>query len=162
MKIGQNCHIHSGTILSGVPQGLKYKGEYTALEIGNRNIIRESVIINKGTNSKKTTKIGNNNLIMGNAHIGHDCEICNSCFIGFGVDMAGEVVVNDYANISGLTGIHQFTRIGEHCMAGGLSKIVKGILPYIIAAREPLSFEGINVVGLRRSGFERSKLDELK
>ncbi len=153
MKIGQNCHIHSGTVLSGVPQGLKYKGEYTALEIGNRNIIRESVIINKGTNSKKTTKIGNNNLIMGNAHIGHDCKIRNSWIC---VGMAGEVVVNDYANISGLTEIHQFTRIGEHCMAGGLSKIGKGIIPYIIAAREPLSFEGINVVGLRRGGCERS------
>lgn len=161
-RIGANCHIHSGAVLSGVPQDLKYKGEYTTLEIGDRNVIRESVTINKGTNSKKATKIGNNNLIMANAHIGHDCEIGNNCIIGFGVGMAGEVVVNDYANISGLTGIHQFTRIGEHCIVGGLSKIVKDVPPFIIAAREPLSFEGINFVGLKRRGFEQSKLDELK
>ncbi len=161
-RIGQNCHIHSGAVLSGVPQDLKYKGEYTTLEIGNWNIIRESVTINKGTNSKNTTKIGDNNLIMANAYIGHDCEIGNNCIIGFGVGMAGEVVVNDHANISGLTGIHQFTTIGEHCMVSGLSKIVKDIPPYIIAAREPLSYWGINVVGLKRKGFEQAKLDELK
>ena len=161
-RIGQNCHIHSGAILSGVPQDLKYNGEYTTLEIGNWNIIRESVTINKGTNSKKLTKIGDNNLIMANAHIGHDCEIGNNCIIGFSVGMAGEVVVNDDANISGLTGIHQFTRIGEHCMVSGLSKVVKDIPPYIIAAREPLSYWGINVVGLKRKGFEQTKLDELK
>lgn len=161
-KIGNNCHIHSGAVLSGIPQDLKYKGEYTTLEIGDWNIIRESVTINRGTNSKKTTKIGNNNLIMANAHIGHDCEIGNNCIIGFGVGLAGEVVVDDYANISGLTGIHQFSRIGEHCMVSGLSKIVKDIPPYIIAAREPLSFGGINVVGLKRRGFEQSKLNELK
>ena len=161
-RIGQNCHIHSGAILSGIPQDLKYNGEYTTLEIGNWNIIRESVTINKGTNSKKLTKIGDNNLIMANAHIGHDCEIGNNCIIGFSVGMAGEVVVNDYANISGLTGIHQFTRLGEHCMVSGLSKVVKDIPPYIIAAREPLSYWGINVVGLKRKGFEQSKLDEMK
>jgi len=161
-RIGQNCHIHSGAVLSGVPQDLKYNGEYTTLEIGNWNIIRESVTINKGTNSKKLTKIGNNNLIMANTHIGHDCEIGNSCIIGFSVGMAGEVVINDYANISGLTGIHQFTRIGEHCMVSGLSKVVKDIPPYIIAAREPLSYWGINVVGLKRKGFEQAKLDEMK
>lgn len=161
-RIGNNCYIHSGAVISGTPQDLKYKGEYTTLEIGNWNIIRESVTINKGTNSKKITKIGNNNLIMANAHIGHDCDIGNNCIIGFGVGMAGEVVVEDFANISGLTGIHQFTRIGEHCMVGGLSKIVKDVPPYIIAARDPLSFAGINIVGLKRRGFEQSKLNELK
>ena len=161
-RIGSNCHIHSGAIISGIPQDLKYKGEYTTVEIGNWNIIRESVTINKGTNSKITTVIGNNNLIMANAHIGHDCEIGSNCIIGFGTGIAGEVIVEDFANISGLTGIHQFTRIGEHCMVGGLSKIVKDIPPYIIAARDPLSFAGINVVGLKRKGFEQSKLNELK
>jgi len=161
-RIGKNCHIHSGAVLSGVPQDQKYKGEYTTVEIGNWNIIRESVTINKGTNSKRITKIGDNNLIMANAHIGHDCEIGNNCIIGFSVGMAGEVVVGDFANISGLTGIHQFTRIGEHCMVSGLSKVAKDIPPYIIVAREPLSYGGINVVGLKRKGFEQSKLNELK
>ncbi len=161
-RIGQNCHIHSGAVLAGVPQDLKYKGEYTTLEIGNFNIIRESVTINKGTISKKTTWIGNNNLIMANAHIGHDCEIGSNCIIGFSVGMAGEVCVADFVNISGLTGIHQFVKIGEHCMVSGLSRVVKDIPPYIIAAKEPLSYEGINVVGLKRKGFIQSKLNELK
>lgn len=161
-RIGNNCHIHSGAVLAGVPQDLKYKGEYTTLEIGNWNIIRESVTINKGTVARQVTKIGNNNLIMANAHIGHDCKIGNNCIIGFGVGVAGEVIVEDFVNISGLTGIHQFSRIGEHCMVAGLSKVSKDIPPYIVAAREPLSYAGINVVGLTRKGFEQTKLKELK
>jgi len=161
-RIGNNCHIHSGAVISGQPQDLKYKGEYTTVEIGDWNIIRESVTINKGTQTKQVTKIGNNNLIMANAHIGHDCFIGNNCIIGFSVGMAGEVIVGDYANVSGLTGIHQFSNIGEHCMISGLSKVVKDIPPYITAAREPLSFAGINAVGLKRRGFEQEKLNELQ
>ena len=161
-RIGNNCHIHSGAILSGIPQDLKYKGEYTTLRIGDWNTIRESVTINKATNSKQVTTIGNNNLIMANTHIGHDCTIGNNCIIGFSVGIAGEVIVDDFANISGLTGIHQFCRIGEHCMVSGLSKVSKDIPPYIVAAREPLSYSGINVVGLKRKGFDQIKLNELK
>ncbi|GET25492.1 acyl-ACP--UDP-N-acetylglucosamine O-acyltransferase [Prolixibacter sp. NT017] len=161
-RIGQHCHIHSGAVLAGLPQDMKYKGEYTTVEIGDRNIIRESVTINKGTNTKKVTRIGHNNMIMANAHIGHDCEIGNHCIIGFSVGMAGEVIVDDFANISGLTGIHQFSKIGEHCMVSGLSKVNKDIPPYIIAAREPLYYAGINLVGLKRKGFTLAKLDELK
>ena len=161
-RIGNNCHIHSGAVLSGIPQDLKYKGEYSTLQIGNNNVIREFVTINKGTNSKGTTKIGDNNFIMANVHIGHDCEIGNSCIIGYNVGIAGEVMISDFANISGLTGIHQFTRIGEHCMIGGMSRVAKDIPPYIIAARDPLSFSGINIVGLLRRGFEQAKLNELK
>lgn len=161
-KIGDNCQIHSGAVLGGTPQDLKYKGEYTLLEIGNENIIREFVTINKGTSTKLKTCIGNHNLIMSNAHIGHDCRIGNNCIIGFSVGMAGEVVVRDYANISGLTAIHQFSTIGNHCLVSGMSRIVKDIPPYIIAAHEPLSYVGLNVVGLRRRGFTSEKMDELK
>jgi len=161
-RIGKNCQIYPNAVISGVPQDLKYDGEYTTLEIGNNNIIREFVTINKGTISKQKTTIGNNNLLMANAHIGHDCSIGNHCIIGFSVGMAGEVIVGNWVNISGLTGIHQFSVIGDHCMIGGLSKITKDIPPYIIAAREPLSYEGINVVGLKRRGFVSEKIDELK
>jgi UDP-N-acetylglucosamine acyltransferase len=161
-RIGSNCHIHSGAVISGLPQDIKYKGEYTVLEIGNYNIIRELVTISRGTRSKGITKIGDNNLIMASAHIGHDCEIGNNCIIGFGSGIAGEVIVDDFANISGLTGIHQFSHIGEHCMVSGLSKITKDIPPFIIAAREPLAYGGINVVGLKRKGFEQNKLEELQ
>jgi len=161
-RIGENCQIHASAVLAGNPQDLKFKGEYTTLEIGNNNIIREFVTINRGTASRGKTVIGNDNLIMANSHIGHDCVIGDHCVIGFNVGMAGEVIVYDWANISGLTGIHQFSRIGAHSMVGGLSKIAKDVPPYVIAARDPLTYEGINSIGLNRRGFESSLINELK
>ena len=161
-RIGENCEIHVGAVLGGTPQDLKYKGEYTLLEIGNHTIIREFVTINKGTASKGKTIIGSDNLIMTNTHIGHDCCIGDNCVIGFNVGMAGEVIVGDWANISGLTAIHQFSIIGEHSMISGMSRIVKDVPPYILASREPLSYCGLNVVGLKRRGFENEKINELK
>lgn len=161
-RIGKNCQIHSGAVLGGIPQDLKYKGEKTLLEIGDNNIVREFVTINKGTSSKGKTIVGNNNLFMSNAHIGHDCVIGNNNIIGFSVGMAGEVDVRDCVNISGLTAIHQFSIIGDHCMISGLSRIVKDVPPYITAGREPLSYVGLNLVGLKRRGFEPEKINELK
>jgi UDP-N-acetylglucosamine acyltransferase len=161
-RIGEGCQIHSGAVLAGIPQDLKYKGEKTLLEIGDNNLIREFVTINKGTLSKGKTIIGNNNLFMSNAHIGHDCCIGNNCIIGFSVGMAGEVVVGDWVNISGLTAIHQFSIIGDHAMVSGLSRVVKDIPPYITAGRDPLSYVGLNIVGLKRRGFESGKINELK
>ncbi len=161
-RIGENCEIHVGAVLGGNPQDLKYKGEYTLLEIGNNTIIREFATINKGTASKGKTIIGCDNLIMANTHIGHDCFIGNNCIIGFNVGMAGEVIVGDWVNISGLTAIHQFSIIGEHSMISGMSRIVKDVPPYILASREPLSYCGLNIVGLKRRGFENEKINELK
>lgn len=161
-RIGENCQIHSGAVLAGIPQDLKYDGENTLLEIGNNNIIREFVTINKGTSSKGKTFIGNNNLIMSNAHIGHDCSMGSNCIIGFGVGIAGEVEISDWVNISGLSAIHQFSIIGEHSMISGLSRIVKDVPPYITAGREPLSYVGLNLVGLKRRGFTVEKINQLK
>ncbi|MDQ6471917.1 acyl-ACP--UDP-N-acetylglucosamine O-acyltransferase [Flavobacterium sp. LHD-80] len=161
-RIGNNCQIHSGTVLGGIPQDLKFNGEYTLLEMGDNNIIRENVTINRGTSSKGKTRIGNSNLIMANAHIGHDCFVGDNCIIGFSVGMAGEVIVGDWANISGLTAIHQFSSIGSHCMVSGLSRIVKDIPPYITVAHEPLQYVGLNSVGLRRRGFTSAKMEEIK
>jgi UDP-N-acetylglucosamine acyltransferase len=161
-RIGANCQIHSNVILGGIPQDLKYRDEYTLLEIGDHNIIREFVTINKGTTSKTRTVIGNSNLIMSNAHIGHDCIIGNNCVIGFSVGIAGEVEVGNWSNISGLTAVHQFSIIGEHTMISGLSRVVKDIPPYIMAAHDPLQYLGLNLVGLKRRGFDSKKLEELK
>ncbi len=161
-RIGSNCQIHSGAVLAGIPQDLKFNGEYTLLEIGNHTNIREFVTINRGTASKGKTVIGNHNLIMSNAHIGHDCFIGDHCIIGFSVGMAGEVIVEDYVNISGLSAIHQFSIIGRHSMISGISRIVKDVPPFIMAAREPLSYVGLNVVGLKRNGFSIDKIEELK
>jgi len=156
------CRIHSGAVLGGDPQDLKYNGEETLLQIGANTTIREFVTINKGTLSKGVTSIGENNLIMANAHIGHDCSIGNHCVVGFNVGMAGEVIVQDWAIISGLSAIHQFSVIGEHSMVAGMSRVVKDVPPYIMVAREPLSYVGLNVVGLRRRGFVPDKMNELK
>ncbi len=161
-RIGDNCQIHSGAIIGGAPQDLKYQGEYTILEIGNGNSIREFVTINKGTAAKLKTSIGDYNLIMSNAHIGHDCFIGNNCIIGFSVGMAGEVVAGDWVNISGLSAIHQFSVIGSHSMVSGLSRVVKDIPPFITVAHEPLRYVGLNSIGLRRRGFSFEKIDEIK
>ena len=161
-RIGENCQIHSNAILGGIPQDLKFQNEYTLLEIGNSNTIREFVTINRGTASNMKTIIGNSNLIMSNAHIGHDCIVGDNCVIGFSVGMAGEVWVGDWSNISGLTAVHQFSIIGEHTMISGLSRVVKDIPPYIIAAHDPLQYMGLNLVGLKRRGFDSDKLQELK
>lgn len=161
-RIGKDCQIHAGAVVGGIPQDLKYKSEYTLLEIGNNNIIREYVTINRGTASKQKTVIGNNNLFMSNAHIGHDCSIGNNNIIGFNVGMAGEVMVGDWVNIGGLSAIHQFSCIGDHCMIAGMSRIVKDIPPYITVAHEPLRYVGLNVIGLKRRGFELDKMTELK
>lgn len=161
-RIGENCQIHSNAVLGGVPQDLKFKGEYTLLEIGDNNIIREFVTINRGTISKGKTCIGHSNLIMSNAHIGHDCVIGNNSIIGFSVGMAGEVIVQDWVNISGLTAIHQFSVIGEHAMISGLSRVVKDVPPYVVVAHEPLRFAGVNSVGLKRRGFNSRKIDDIR
>jgi len=161
-RLGKKCIVHSGAVLGGIPQDLKFKGEETFLEIGDNNIIREFVTINKGTISKQKTLIGDHNLIMASAYIGHDCIIGNNCVIGFNVGMAGEVQVGDWANISGLTAVHQFSIIGEHSLISGISRVVKDVPPYVIAAREPLTYVGLNVVGLRRRCFSHDKIDEIK
>lgn len=161
-RIGKRCQIHSGAVLGGIPQDLKYNGECTLLNIGNNTIIREFVTINKGTSSKGETTIGSGNLIMANTHIGHDCFIGDNCVIGFNVGMAGEVIVGDWANISGLTAIHQFSIIGEHTMISGMSRVVKDISPFVLASREPLSYCGLNIIGLRRRGIDSEKISELK
>lgn len=161
-KIGENCQIHSNSVLGGIPQDLKFEGEYSVLEIGDNNIIREFVTINRGTKSKRITSIGNSNLIMASVHIGHDCFIGNNCIIGFNAGIAGEVQIGNWVNISGLTAIHQFSKIGDHTMTSGLSRIVKDIPPFITAAHEPLRYAGLNTIGLRRRGFDSEKISELK
>lgn len=160
-RIGKFCKIFSSAVIAGIPQDLKFKGEETTVEIGDRTIIREGSTINRGTASVGKTVIGNNCLIMAYAHIGHDCFIGNSCIIGNSCGLAGEVKIDDWAILSGGSLIHQFSRIGGHVIVGGGSKVRSDIPPFIKADREPLCYLGINIVGLTRRNFGKERIEEI-
>jgi acyl-[acyl-carrier-protein]-UDP-N-acetylglucosamine O-acyltransferase len=161
-RIGKNCKIFPGTVISAVPQDLKFEGENSYVIIGDNTTIRECVTINRGTKSLGHTKIGNNCLIMATAHIAHDCVLGDNVIIVNGCGVAGHVEIGDFAIIGGITAIHQFSRIGKHAMISGGSLIRKDIPPYVKVAREPLSYAGINSVGLRRRGFSNEKIFEIQ
>lgn len=160
-RIGKNCQVHPGAVIAGTPQDLKFVGEVTTAEIGDNTIIRESVTVNRGTSSKDRTIIGHSCLLMAYAHVGHDCVIGNSVIIGNSTGVAGEVIIDDYAIISGLCGIHQFSTIGAHSFISGLSKVQKDVPPYVKVARDPISYAGLNVVGLKRRGFTSEQISTI-
>lgn len=161
-RIGKNCRIFPGTVISAIPQDLKFEGEDSLVIIGNNTTIRECVTINRGTKALGYTKVGNNCLIMATAHIAHDCVIGDHVIIVNGCGVAGHVEIGDYAIIGGLSAIHQFSRIGKHVMVSGGSLIRKDIPPYIKVAREPMTYAGINSVGLRRRGISNEKIIEIQ
>jgi len=161
-RIGKNCNIFPGSVISAVPQDLKFVGEDSLAIIGDNTTVRECVTINRGTVASGQTKIGNNCLIMATAHIAHDCHIGDNAIIVNGVALAGHVIVGDFAIIGGLAAIHQFIHIGDHAMISGGSLVRKDVPPYTKAAKEPLSYVGINSVGLRRRGFTSEKIREIQ
>lgn len=152
-RIGDDNEFFPGASISTKPQDLKFAGEDTICEIGNKNSIRENVTVSRGTASKGTTKVGNNNLLMENMHVAHDCIIGNNVIIGNSTKFAGEVTVDDYAIISATVLCHQFCHIGGYVMIQGGSRSSQDIPPYIIAGKEPIKYAGINIIGLRRRGF---------
>jgi len=152
-RIGDNCRIFPGAIIGAIPQDLKFRGEYTLAEIGNNTTIRECVTINRGTDDRKTTKVGDNCLIMAYVHLGHDCLVGNHVVIANSVNLAGHVVIEDWAILEGLVAVQQFVTIGAHSFVAGASLVRKNVPPYIKAAREPLSYVGVNSIGLKRRGF---------
>ena len=161
-RIGKNCKIHTSAVVAGVPQDLKFKGEYTTVEIGDCTTIRECATVNRGTAAKGVTRVGSNTLIMAYAHVGHDCTVGNNCVIVNGVSLAGEVEVQDWAILGGHSAVHQFCRIGAHAMLGGGSLVSKDVPPFVKAAHNPLSFVGANFIGLRRRGFSAEKIHEIQ
>ncbi len=161
-RIGKNCKIFPGAVIAAIPQDMKFKGADSVVEIGNNTIIREFVTINRGTEVTRKTTVGNNCLIMAYVHIAHDCVIGNNCILANAATLAGHVHVDDWAIIGGLSAIHQFINIGCHVMISGGSLIRKDVPPYVKAAREPLSFVGINSIGLRRRNFSNEKINEIQ
>ena len=161
-RIGKNCKIDSSAVIGGLPQDLKFKGEYTTVEIGDNNVIRECVTVNRGTAAKGKTVIGSNNLIMAYVHVAHDCVVGDYCVLANRVSLAGEVEVYDWAILGGHCAVHQFTRIGSHAMVSGGSLVGKDIPPYVKAAHYPISFVGANYIGLRRRGFTGDQVTEIQ
>ena len=157
-RIGKNCHIHASAVVSGTPQDLKFKGEDSVAIIGDNTTIREFATIHRGTASKGKTVVGNNCLIMAYCHVAHDCVIGDHVIMSNSVQIAGEVVVGEWAVLGGGALIHQFTHIGSHVMLQGGSLVNKDLPPYCMAGRLPISYEGVNSIGLRRRGFTREQI----
>jgi UDP-N-acetylglucosamine acyltransferase len=161
-RIGKNCKIFPGATISSIPQDLKFAGEETTVEIGDNTVIREYVTVNRGTVEHYRTSIGKNSLLMAYVHVAHDCIIGDHCILVNAVQMAGHVKVDDWAIIGGSTSIHQYVKIGCHVMVAGGSLVRKDVPPYTKAAREPLSYTGINSIGLRRRGYANDKINEIQ
>ncbi len=161
-RIGKNCRIFPGAVISAIPQDLKFEGEESLTIIGDNTTVRECATINRGTNASGETRIGKNVLVMATVHIAHDCIIGDNAIVVNGVALAGHVTIGDYAIIGGLAAIHQFIHIGDHAMVSGGSLVRKDVPPYTKAAKEPLSYVGINSIGLRRRGFSTEKISEIQ
>jgi len=159
--LGAHCRVFPGAVLGAIPQDLKYVGEETTVEIGDHTTIRECVTVNRGTKDKWKTTVGSHCLLMAYSHIAHDCAVGDHVILANGVQLAGHVEVGDYAIIGGLCGVQQFTRIGKHAYVGGQSAIRKDVPPYVKAAREPISYMGINVVGLHRRNFPHHQIETI-
>ena len=160
-RIGKGCIIFPGAVIGAVPQDLKFIGEETTAEIGDYTTIRECVTVNRGTKDKFKTVIGQHCLLMAYAHVAHDCVLGDHVILANAVQLAGHVEVGDYAIIGGLAGAHQFTRIGAHTYVAGHTVIRKDVPPYVKAAREPMSYAGLNIVGLQRRNFSQEKIDTI-
>ncbi len=161
-RLGKNCEVFPGAVLGVVPQDLKFDGEYTTVEIGDNTVIREHVTIHRGTNDRKTTKIGKNCLLMTYVHIAHDCLLGDNVILASYVGLSGHVTIDDYAIIEGKAAAQQFVHIGAHAFIGGASLIRKDVPPFIKAAREPMTFAGVNSVGLRRRGMTDDQIREIE
>jgi len=161
-RIGKNCRIFPGAVISAIPQDLKFAGEETTVKIGNNVTIREYVTVNRGTKANFETVIGDNTLLMAYVHIAHDCIIGKNVVLGNATNLAGHIEIDDWAIIGGMAAVHQFSHIGVHTMISGGSLVRKDVPPYTKAAREPISYVGVNSIGLRRRGFSTEQINHIQ
>lgn len=162
VKLAANVKVGIGSVLGGAPQDLKYAGERTTVEIGEGTVIREFTTINRGTSQSFKTTVGTKCLLMSYVHLAHDCHIGNGVIIGNSTQLAGHVTIDDKATLSGLSGVHQFARIGRNAFIGGCSRVSKDIPPFLKAVGNPVKLYGLNSVGLQRNGFSEDVVRELK
>jgi len=161
-RIGKNCKIFPGAVISAIPQDLKFAGEDTIVKIGNNVTIREFATINRGTKASYETVVGDNTLLMAYVHIAHDCVVGNNVVMANAAMLAGHVIVDDWANIGAMVPIHQFCHVGAHAFIAGRAGVGKDVPPYTKAAREPLSYVGVNSIGLRRRGFPPEVINKIQ
>ena len=161
-RIGKNCKIFPGAVISAIPQDLKFSGEDTLVKIGNNVTVREFVTINRGTKANYETVIGNNCLLMAYVHIAHDCVIGDNVILANAATLAGHITIADWAIIGGMTAVHQFVQVGAHSFLSGGCLVRKDVPPFTKGAREPLSYVGINSIGLRRRGFTNERINEIQ
>jgi UDP-N-acetylglucosamine acyltransferase len=161
-RICENCEVFPGAVIGVIPQDLKFDGEYTTVEIGNNTKIRECVTIHRGTKDKWKTSIGDNCLLMTYVHVAHDCQIGNNVILASYTGLSGHVEIDDWAILEGKVAAQQFVKIGKHAFIGGASLIRKDVPPFIKAAREPLTFAGVNSVGLRRRGYSDDQVRQIE
>ena len=160
-RIGRGCHIFPGAVISAVPQDLKFTGEYTTCEIGEKNVIRECCTINRGTAASGKTVIGNGNLLMAYVHIAHDCVVGDSCVLANNATLAGHIILGDWVILGGKTACLQFIHIGSHVITQGGALIDKDIPPFVKAARYPIQYCGVNSLGLQRRGFSQESINRI-
>ncbi|MBK6389452.1 MAG: acyl-ACP--UDP-N-acetylglucosamine O-acyltransferase [Saprospiraceae bacterium] len=161
-RLGENCKIFPGAVLGAAPQDLKFRGEQSLLEIGNHVTIREYCTLNRGTEANWTTTIKDHCLLMAYVHVAHDCILEEHVILANNVTLAGHIHIGKYAILGGLSAVHQFVNIGDHAMVGGGSLVRKDVPPYIKAAREPISYAGINGIGLKRRGFSPESIKSIQ
>ncbi|MGD1845298.1 MAG: acyl-ACP--UDP-N-acetylglucosamine O-acyltransferase [Salibacteraceae bacterium] len=161
-RIGKNCRIFPGAVISAIPQDLKFEGEETVTNIGDNTTIREYVTINRGTKDRNLTQVGSNCLLMAYVHVAHDCVVGNNVILANNVTLAGHITIQDFAILEGLVAVQQFIHIGAHSFIAGTSKVRKNVPPYVKAAREPLSYVGINSVGLKRRGYSDQDIADIE
>ena len=161
-RIGANCKIFPGAVVAAIPQDLKFNGEETIVIIGDNTTVRECVTINRGTAAIGKTEVGNNCLLMAYVHLAHDCIIGNHVILANSVNLAGHVTIQDWAILEGYVGVSQFMHIGAHSFVGGQTGVRKNVPPFVKAAREPLSYAGINSVGLSRRGYSKEAIEEIQ
>jgi UDP-N-acetylglucosamine acyltransferase len=162
VRLGRGVRIGLGSVIGGDPQDLKYRGEETSVEIGDGTVVREYATINRGTTHSLKTTVGRGSFVMSYVHLGHDCHVGDGVILSNAVQLAGHVIVEDRAIISGVSAVHQFARIGRHAFVGGCSRVAKDVPPFLKAVGNPVRLYGLNSVGLQRSGFDPEVVRELK
>jgi UDP-N-acetylglucosamine acyltransferase len=161
-RMGADCRIFPGAVIGAIPQDLKFEGEYTTVEIGDRVTIRECATVNRGTKYSYTTKVGSDTLLMAYVHVAHDCVVGNHCVLANTTNLAGHVIIEDYVIFGGMAAAHQFVKIGEHSFIAGGTLVRKDVPPFVIAAKDPTVFSGVNSVGLKRRGFSNDDIHHIQ